>query len=204
QTSNFGGDSAYFWSATNSGFQHTLNFVPAQNAWHHIAVTYDGSIMTTYYDGAMVSSNLFTASLTAWGTLRLGGFSLFGSGFESRLDEMVIFNTVEDVATIMDGAHDEMTGDPPPPVEPIDPFYINEFTLVGDVITLTWDSEDDEEFLVGISTDVIHWPESIDDSVDADIGLETTRTYDLSDLGIDLENLKRVFFRVEKKAQLNP
>lgn len=110
QTSNYGGDAAYFWSTSNGSFQRSLGFVPTLNAWHHIAVTYDGSALRSYLDGTLKSTANFASSLSAWGTLRLGGFNVNGSGFEGRLDDMVIFNTVENVASIKDGTHPAMLG----------------------------------------------------------------------------------------------
>ncbi len=116
QTSQYGGDSAYFWSATNGTFQRSLSFVPTMSSWHHFAVTYDGANMRTYFDGVLKTTKTFAGALSAWGTLRLGGYAIFGSGCEGALDDMVIFNTVEDVNAIMNGTHPEM----PLPVVPAD------------------------------------------------------------------------------------
>lgn len=116
QTSGYGGDAAYFWSVSNanSEFKHSLGFIPPTNAWHHIAVTYNGSQMKNYIDGVQVGSTFNVSSaLDTWGTLYLGGYNVYGSGFEGRLDDMVIFNTVENVTSIMNGTHAAML---PPPV----------------------------------------------------------------------------------------
>ncbi|MDA0765815.1 MAG: LamG domain-containing protein [Verrucomicrobia bacterium] len=110
QTSAYGGDSAYFWSGGgNTEFNHSLGFIPPLNSWHHIAVTYDGSQMKSYLDGVQIGvTATINSALDTWGTLRLGGYSVYGSGLEGRIDDAVIFNTVEDVTTIMDGTHPEM------------------------------------------------------------------------------------------------
>lgn len=110
QTSNSGGDSAYFWSTTNGNFQRKLNFIPTLNTWRHVAVTYDGSAMKSYVDGALVSTINFSSALSAWGpNLYLGGVGgVNGSGFNGTMDDMVIFNSVENVTSIMNGTHPTM------------------------------------------------------------------------------------------------
>lgn len=115
QTSRYGGDAAYFWSLSNANgeFRHSLGFIPPMNAWHHIAVTYNGSQMKNYIDGVQVGSTFNVSSaLDTWGTLYLGGYNVFGSGFNGRLDDMVIFNTVENVTSIMNGTHAAMLPHP--------------------------------------------------------------------------------------------
>jgi len=116
QTDN-GGDAAYFWSGGgNTEFNHSLGFqLPnggaAPENWHHIAITYDGSTMKNYLDGTLIGSQFGVSSaLDTWGTLRLGGFNVAGSGFGGSLDDMVIFNTDEtaNIASIMAGTHTEM------------------------------------------------------------------------------------------------
>lgn len=97
QTSNSGADSAYFWSDTTGAFQRTLNFIPSQNAWHHLAVTYDNNRIRTYQDGILKSTSAaFSASLlTTWTSLKLGGHNNFGQGFEKWLDDMGVFSDVQ-------------------------------------------------------------------------------------------------------------
>jgi hypothetical protein len=115
QTSNNGGDAAYFWSATNSNaeFKHSLGFAPPKNAWHHIAITYNGSQMKNYIDGIQVGTTFNVSSaLDTWGTLQLGGYNVYGSGFNGRLDDMAIFNSVEDVVSIRDGTHLALVPEP--------------------------------------------------------------------------------------------
>lgn len=110
QTSSYGGDSAYFHSTSNASFQRKLNFIPTLNTWRHVAVTYDGSALRGYLDGALISTYNFASALSAWGpNLYLGGVgSVNGSGVNGTLDDMVIFNSVENVISIMNGTHPAM------------------------------------------------------------------------------------------------
>ena len=109
QTSTSHTVSSYFWSDTNGGLQKSLNCIPTQGPlWHHLALTYDGANLRIYQDGVLKTTTAMTSALTAWGTLRLGGSTVNGSGYEGSLDDMVIFNTVENVTSIMNGTHPEM------------------------------------------------------------------------------------------------
>lgn len=113
QTDN-GGDAAYFWSGGgNTEFNHSLGFQLPGGGWHHIAITYEGSQMKNYLDGVQIGTTAtINSALDTWGTLRLGGYNVAGSGFGGDLDDMVIFNTVEDVTSIMDGTHAAMIPEP--------------------------------------------------------------------------------------------
>jgi len=71
--------------------------------------------MRNYLDGVEVGTAFSVSSaLDTWGTLRLGGFNVAGSGFGGSLDDMVIFNTDEtaNLASIMAGTHTEMIPEP--------------------------------------------------------------------------------------------
>jgi len=190
QTSRSGGDAAYFWSATNAGFQQRLDFIPAQNSWHHLAVTYDGSNLRSYFDGVLQSTKPTIASMTAWGTLRLGGFTVFGSGCEGFLDDMVLFDTVEDIGQIMAGTH--------PAMQAPGRFAITGFGLEGDVVTLTWDSREGEFYSVKYSQNLTDWTGELDDAAMGEAGAQTSRSYDLGDLAIDAGPDGKLFFRIEK------
>lgn len=153
QTSAFGGDAAYFWSATHGAFQQRLDFIPALLTWHHLAVTYDGSSLRAYLDGVLQTTKpTGGASLSAWGSLRLGGFSVYGSGFEGFLDDMILFNTVEDISSIMDRSHPEMNPPPPPAtftITPIRPAGVQASTSTGFLYTL--------QYLDALNTLPLNW-----------------------------------------------
>jgi hypothetical protein len=64
-------------------------------------------------------------------------------------------------------------------------------------VTLTWNSRVGQIYAVTYSEDMIDWPGDLDDSIDADAGDQTTRTYNLRDAGFN----GRVFFRVERQSR---
>ena len=83
-------------------------------AWHHYAVTYDGTTMRSYYDG--VENAVYTGAVigaTNTGVLMFGADnSRQDRGFIGYLDDIVIFSSVEDVTQIMNGTHLAMIPEP--------------------------------------------------------------------------------------------
>jgi glucose/arabinose dehydrogenase/PKD repeat protein len=64
-----------------------------QNAWSHLAATYDGSSVRLYVDGAEVASNLVFGSITvSSGALRIGGNTVWGEWFAGRIDEVRVYD----------------------------------------------------------------------------------------------------------------
>lgn len=120
QVSNNGGDSDYFWSDTgNTGFRKRLNYVTpvSGSVWHHLALTYDGANLRTYGDGLLKTTIGQTGSLASWGPfLNLGGSAIntgsVGSQINGAIDDLVIFNSVENVTTIFDGTHAALVPEP--------------------------------------------------------------------------------------------
>lgn len=113
QTSGYGGGSNYFWSDTgNTGFNKSLGYITPLGAWRHLAVTYDGANLRTYGDGVLKTTIAQTGSLAAWDTLHLGAAAnnsgALGSAVNGLIDELAIFNTVENVTSIMNGTHPAM------------------------------------------------------------------------------------------------
>jgi hypothetical protein len=86
---------AFMYNGSTNG-QVQYNITTAWlNQWHHLAVTYDGSIIKLYVDGAVVASSAFSGNLVAnAGYLRIG--SSYGNNlvYAGALDELRIWNVV--------------------------------------------------------------------------------------------------------------
>ena len=74
-------------------------------------------------------------------------------------------------------------------------FVITDIDFSSDQkVTLTWNSREGQVYAVKYSVDMVDWDGDLDDSIDADPGDQTTRTFNLKDAGFN----GRAFFRVEK------
>ena len=76
------------------------------------------------------------------------------------------------------------------------------FTITGidyspgdKMATLTWTSSPGEIFTIKYSNDISNWDKELEDSINADPGEQTTRTFDVD--GLEAEG--KLFFRVEKQ-----
>jgi fibronectin type 3 domain-containing protein len=63
------------------------------NAWTHVALTYDGSILRLYVNGTQVATRSISGSVqTNSSPLRIGGNSPYGEYFNGRIDEVRVYN----------------------------------------------------------------------------------------------------------------
>jgi hypothetical protein len=109
-----------------------------------------------------------------------------GQGDTFQIDNIVIGSTWEDAVLSTAQA----------------PFAITEIVytpadeMAGPMVTLTWNSRPGQNFVLVSSVDLTNWILEIEDGV-SDPGDTTTRTFDLSLLG--LETAELLFFRVENQ-----
>jgi len=63
------------------------------NAWTHLAVTYDGTMMKLYVNGVQVASKAASGTIeTNSNPLRIGGNVPYGQYFEGMIDEVRVYN----------------------------------------------------------------------------------------------------------------
>jgi hypothetical protein len=63
------------------------------NAWSHVALTYDGSTLRLYVNGALVASAAGGGAIAAsTGQLRIGGNAIWGEWLAGRIDEVRIYD----------------------------------------------------------------------------------------------------------------
>jgi hypothetical protein len=73
----------------------------AANAWTHLAVTYEGTTLRFYVNGAQVASQAQTGNIaTSANPLQIGGDSLYGLYFQGRIDEVRVYNRALSAAEI--------------------------------------------------------------------------------------------------------
>ena len=73
----------------------------AIDVWTHVAVTYDGTILRIFVNGAQVATRAQTGAITtSTGALRIGGNGIWGEFFQGRIDEVRIYNRALTLAEI--------------------------------------------------------------------------------------------------------
>lgn len=120
QSDASGGDQMYMWSDANTAWRKGLGFKvgggTAPNAWHHYALTYSGGTVTSYVDGVQKGTYGISGSpnFPSATNLLIGGRSATWSSWEGPIDDVAVFNSVEDITSIMNGTHLEMSPIPEP------------------------------------------------------------------------------------------
>lgn len=65
----------------------------AANTWTHLAMTYDGTTLKIYVNGALVTSTAQSGTITAsTNPLQIGGDSTYGQYFKGLIDEVRVYN----------------------------------------------------------------------------------------------------------------
>ena len=116
-TGRNGDDRNGFFSSTDSEFDQRPGIMIPLDAWHHYAVTFDGSDLRFYLDGSLQGSpfaiggdqTLSDSSNGLWIGRRDADMARTWDGY---LDDVVIFNSVEDITQIMNGTHPAMIPEP--------------------------------------------------------------------------------------------
>lgn len=73
------------------------------------------------------------------------------------------------------------------------------FDSTTEDISLTWDSEDGESFIIRYGVDLINWDGELEDQYEADPGISTTYSVNRSDL-LGATTASAVFFQIERVA----
>jgi hypothetical protein len=85
------------------------------NTWSHLAATYNGSTLSLYINGALITSQALTGSIvTSNGALRIGGNGVWGEYFTGRIDEVRIYNRALAQAEIQNDMNTAVGGGVPP------------------------------------------------------------------------------------------
>jgi hypothetical protein len=85
------------------GCDLTSSQVPdfSNNTWHHVAVTYDGTTRSFYYDGAFLNSGAGQTRATTGSTFQLGK-TINDSAFNGTLDEVALYTRALSLADIQE------------------------------------------------------------------------------------------------------
>ena len=81
------------------------------NVWTHLAVTFDGSTLRLYVNGAVVNSIAKSGSMaTSSNPLRIGGNTIWGEYFAGLIDEVRIYNRALSAAEIQTDMNTPVAG----------------------------------------------------------------------------------------------
>ena len=98
------GSNMYAWSDAGWG-KKTINQEGAQNAWVNYALTWDGTaagLLKAYRNGVQIGGNQNAAtSFPTFTELHIaGGYGSAYSSVEGNMDEVAVYNSIEDVSAI--------------------------------------------------------------------------------------------------------
>jgi chitodextrinase len=120
----------------------------AVNAWSHVALTWDGSIMRLYINGVEAANKSRTGTLQSTTTpLRIGTNSPYGEFFLGLIDEVRIYNRALSAAEIQTDMNTPIGPSGPDTTPPSAPSGLSA-AAAGTQINLSWTASSDN---VGVS-----------------------------------------------------
>jgi N-acetylneuraminic acid mutarotase len=80
-------------STDDGAFTVSSNTQPDPGTWHHVAMTYDGSVLSLYVDGALAATTTATGNvLASQAALQIGSFMDSHANLHGEIDEVRIYN----------------------------------------------------------------------------------------------------------------
>ncbi len=111
-----------FWIGTGGIWARASTSSPSSNTWHHVAGTWDGSIIRLYVDGVEVNSTAKTGAISASATeITIGTYNadLTAGYFKGLIDEVDIYNralSASEIQAIYNAGSAGKCNNTPPPV----------------------------------------------------------------------------------------
>ena len=111
QTGTGGDNQLYMWGGP---WKHAMGNGILGDGWTHVALTYDGTDVKLYEDGDLVNTVTPGSAFPSLDgvDLGLGGARISNTACGGDIDDVVIFNSVEDIGSIRDGTHPDMIPEP--------------------------------------------------------------------------------------------
>ena len=139
------------------GERNALGSALPLNAWTHLAVTYDGSVLRLYVNGAASGTAVVAGTIPAsTGALRIGGNSVWSEWFAGQIDDVRVYNRALAQAEIQSDLQTPVgsTGGPPPSdtVAPSAPGSLTATASAG-AVDLAWQASTDN---VGVTAYNVH------------------------------------------------
>ena len=125
-----------------------------QNAWSHLATTYDGTTVRLYVNGAIAGSSTIAGSIPAsTGPLHLGGNAIWGEWFSGSIDDVRVYNralSASEVQTDMNTPVGTTPSTPPADTQaPSTPAGLTVSGQTQTALTLSWNASTDNVGVTG-------------------------------------------------------
>lgn len=164
------------------------HFVIQQDAEGTVELWIDGVLNTEWPQGAAAQTFSLTGEVFV-------GATLAAANMTGQLDDFAIFSGPlpgPHIQTLASGVSvGDFYGTSPAPL------LITNITRDGNMVSLTWNSNEGEIYAVKFSYDMVNWDADLDDGISAAPGAETTFTFNLNSFGLAGESA--LFFRVERQ-----
>jgi glucose/arabinose dehydrogenase/chitodextrinase len=119
------------------------------NTWTHVALTWNGSIMRLYINGAEAANHARSGAMQNTGApLRIGGNAPYGEFFLGRIDEVRVYNRALSAAEIQSDMNTPIGPSGPDTTAPSAPGGLAA-TAVGTQINLSWTASTDNVGVTG-------------------------------------------------------
>jgi fibronectin type 3 domain-containing protein len=120
------------------------------NAWNHVAVTWDGSIMRLYVNGAAAATQTRGGTLqSTTAPLRIGGNSPYAEMFQGRIDEVRIYNRALTQAEVQSDMNSPITPAGPDTTPPANPSGLAATAASATQVNLSWTASSDNVAVTG-------------------------------------------------------
>jgi hypothetical protein len=133
------GTAGGFYFGSLNGSQYNMGNLPTDGTWAHLAMTFDGTAVIAYLNGAQVSTGTAAYGNKPNSTIYIGASDNGTNYFQGVIDEVYFFNEIlakEDIVNVMEGAQKPLSG------QAADPQPGNKKTDVARDVTLSWTSGD--------------------------------------------------------------
>jgi hypothetical protein len=140
-----GGNRTDFYIGTSNGPLTALNGTTLPfNQWSYLAITFDGSQVRTYVNGALVNTQALPASITARGnSMNIGADASTQQFYKGTLDDLRIYSRVLTQTEIQTDMTTPVSGGPVAGSPEVSIVFPANNAQVGGIVNVTADATDD-------------------------------------------------------------
>ena len=134
------------------GERNALGSALPLNTWTHLAVTYDGSVLRLYVNGAASGTAVVAGTIPAsTGVLRIGGNGVWSEWFAGQIDEVRVYNRALSQAEIQNDLQTPVGSTGPAPGDTVAPTAPGSLTATAaaGTVDLAWQAATDNVGVTG-------------------------------------------------------